>query len=103
MSSNKTTSIINGRNVNTSSKKTSTTSSSDRNAGTSNNTNSQTSQTSQTYSSRYLSYYDSANFANTTRDDSYASFLFLGEEFPPVKPLQDQLINDMISKLQKNE
>ncbi|RIB11323.1 hypothetical protein C2G38_2250226 [Gigaspora rosea] len=65
---------------------TSSTSSAPTNAERSNNTNIETS--SSASPSQYLS---SANFASTTRDDSYASLLFLGEDFPKVTPLEDQI------------
>ncbi|KAF0543547.1 hypothetical protein F8M41_003823 [Gigaspora margarita] len=69
---------------------TSNTSSAPTNAERSNNTNIQT-------------YYNSENFGSTTRDNSYASLLFLGEDFPKVTPLEDQIVNEIISKLKTNE
>ncbi|KAF0543549.1 hypothetical protein F8M41_003825 [Gigaspora margarita] len=77
---------------------TSSTSSAPTNAERSNNTNIQT--TSSASSSQYLS---SANFASTLRDDSYASLLFLGGDFPKVTPLEDQIVNEIISELKANE
>ncbi|KAF0543543.1 hypothetical protein F8M41_003819 [Gigaspora margarita] len=77
---------------------TSSTSSEKNNAERSNNTNIQTSSTAT--SSQYLS---SANFASTTRDDSYASKKILGEDFTKVTPLEDQIVNEIISELKANE
>ncbi|RIB16212.1 hypothetical protein C2G38_2091530, partial [Gigaspora rosea] len=66
---------------------TSSTSTSPTNAR-SNNTNIEASS-----SESFSQYLTSANFASTTRDDSYASLLFLGEDFPKVTPLEDQIVN----------
>ncbi|CAG8580485.1 3125_t:CDS:1 [Cetraspora pellucida] len=105
MTPKKTSSIISGRNINTSSsssdRNTSVPSSSDINTPVSERSNQTNIQTSQSSSPQYLFYYDSANIATITKDDSYVSFLFLGEEFSPVTSLQDQLVNEMISKLKK--